>query len=244
MKGYVFVAVLVAAVIIAIVIYQYLLPDFIKLGGYLVPVLIVLSILLFTFIAERLLTITRAQGRGDVGRFTRNLKKAVDGGQLGDAIEVCRKQGGSIANVVGAGLERFNSLSDSDLTNDEKIDETKQAIEEANALEIPLLERNLIALSTIASVSTMVGLLGTTVGMIRSFRAMSNAGAPDATQLALGISEALINTAGGLSIAIIGIIVYNAFTNRIDSFNFMMDEITYEVVQLLERRKGSGKKNA
>lgn len=244
MKGYVFVAVLVAAVIIAIVIYQYLLPDFIKLGGYLVPVLIVLSILLFTFIAERLLTITRAQGRGDVGRFTRNLKKAVDGGQLGDAIEVCRKQGGSIANVVGAGLERFNSLSDSDLTNDEKIDETKQAIEEANALEIPLLERNLIALSTIASVSTMVGLLGTTVGMIRSFRAMSNAGAPDATQLALGISEALINTAGGLGIAIIGIIVYNAFTNRIDSFNFMMDEITYEVVQLLERRKGSGKKNA
>jgi biopolymer transport protein ExbB len=244
MKGYVFVAVLVAAVIIAIVIYQYLLPDFIKLGGYLVPVLIVLSILLFTFIVERLLTITRAQGRGDVGRFTRNLKKAVDGGQLGDAIEVCRKQGGSIANVVGAGLERFHSLSDSDLTNDEKIDETKQAIEEANALEIPLLERNLIALSTIASVSTMVGLLGTTVGMIRSFRAMSNAGAPDATQLALGISEALINTAGGLGIAIIGIIVYNAFTNRIDSFNFMMDEITYEVVQLLERRKGSGKKNA
>ncbi len=244
MKGYVFVAVLVAAVIVAIAIYQYLLPDFIKLGGYLVPVLIVLSILLFTYIAERLLTITRAQGRGDVGRFTRNLKKAVDGGQLGDAIEVCRKQGGSIANVVGAGLERFHSLSDSSLTNDEKIDETKQAIEEANALEIPLLERNLIALSTIASVSTMVGLLGTTVGMIRAFRAMGNAGAPDAAQLAVGISEALINTAGGLGIAIIGIIVYNAFTNRVDSFNFMMDEITYEVVQLLERRKGPGRGNA
>jgi biopolymer transport protein ExbB len=67
---------------------------------------------------------------------------------------------------------------------------------------------------------------------------MGHAGAADAIQLAIGISEALINTAGGLFIAIIGIITYNAFTNRIDSFNFMMDEITYEVVQLLERKKG------
>jgi len=66
---------------------------------------------------------------------------------------------------------------------------------------------------------------------------MGHAGAPDAIQLAIGISEALINTAGGLFIAIIGIVVYNAFTNTIDSFNFMMDEITYEVVQLLERKK-------
>jgi biopolymer transport protein ExbB len=233
MKGYVFIPILVIAFLISMAIYTY-----IKLGGYLVPFLITLSILLFTFIAERLFTMRRAQGRGDVGRFTRNLKKAVDAGQMDDAIDVCRRQGGSIANVVGAGLERFNTLSGSSLTNDEKIDETKRAIEEANALEVPLLERNLIALSTIASISTMVGLLGTTVGMIRAFRAMGHAGAPDAIQLAVGISEALINTAGGLFIAIIGIVVYNAFTSRVDSFNFMMDEITYEVVQLLERKKG------
>jgi biopolymer transport protein ExbB len=237
MKGYIFIPILVIAFLIAMAIYTYMLPDFIKLGGYLVPFLITLSILLFTFIAERLFSMRRAQGRGDVGRFTRNLKKAVDAGQMEDAIDVCRRQGGSIANVVGAGLERFNTLSGSSLTNDEKIDETKRAIEEANALEVPLLERNLIALSTIASISTMVGLLGTTVGMIRAFRAMGHAGAPDAIQLAVGISEALINTAGGLFIAIIGIVVYNAFTSRVDSFNFMMDEITYEVVQLLERKK-------
>jgi biopolymer transport protein ExbB len=237
MKAYIFIPVLVGAFLIAMGIYTYMLPDFIKLGGYLVPFLITLSILLFTFIAERLFTIRRAQGRTDVGRFTRNLKKAVDAGEIDAAIDVCRRQGGSIANVVGAGLERYHGLSESSMPNDEKIEETKQAIEEANALEVPLLERNLIALSTIASISTMVGLLGTTIGMIRSFRAMGHAGAPDAIQLAIGISEALINTAGGLFIAIIGIVVYNAFTNRIDSFNFMMDEITYEVVQLLERKK-------
>lgn len=238
MKAYVFIPILVGAFLIALGIYKYLLPDFIRLGGYLVPFLITLSILLFTFIAERLFTIRRARGRGDVGRFTRNLRKAVDAGELDAAIDVCRRQGGSIANVVGAGLERYHALSDSKMTNDEKIEETKRAIQEANALEVPLLERNLIALSTIASISTMVGLLGTTIGMIRSFRAMGHTGAADAIQLAIGISEALINTAGGLFIAIIGIVTYNAFTNRIDSFNFMMDEITYEVVQLLERKKG------
>ncbi len=238
MKGYVFIPILVGAFLVALGIYNYMLPDFIKLGGYLVPFLIMLSILLFTFIAERLFTIRRARGRGDVGRFSRNLRKAIDAGEIDGAIDACRRQGGSIANVVGAGLERYHTLGGSKLDNDEKIEETKRAIEEANALEIPLLERNLIALSTIASISTMVGLLGTTVGMIRAFRAMGHAGAPDAIQLAIGISEALINTAGGLFIAIIGIVTYNAFTNSVDSFNFMMDEITYEVVQLLERKKG------
>jgi biopolymer transport protein ExbB len=237
MKGYIFIPILVGAVLIAIGIYQYMLPPFIKEGGYLVPLLIALSILLFTFIIERLITINRAQGRGDVGRFTRNLRKAVDAGELEGAIDVCRKQGGSIANVVGAGLERYHSLTGSKLDNEEKISETKRAIEEANGLEIPLLERNLIALSTIASISTMVGLLGTVIGMIRSFAAMAHT-TVDPNQLALGISEALINTAGGLIVAIIGIVTYNAFTNRIDSFNFVMDEITYEVVQLLERKKG------
>jgi biopolymer transport protein ExbB len=237
MKGYIFIPILVGAVLIAIGIYQYMLPPFIKEGGYLVPLLIALSILLFTFIIERLITINRAQGRGDVGRFTRNLRKAVDAGELDSAIDVCRKQGGSIANVVGAGLERYHSLTGSKLDNEEKIAETKRAIEEANGLEIPLLERNLIALSTIASISTLVGLLGTVIGMIRSFGAMAHT-TVDPNALALGISEALINTAGGLMVAIIGIVTYNAFTNRIDSFNFVMDEITYEVVQLLERKKG------
>jgi biopolymer transport protein ExbB len=124
-------------------------------------------------------------------------------------------------------------------THDKLIDETKKAIEDANALETPLLERNLIALSTIASIATMVGLLGTTIGMIRSFKAMSHAGAPDAIALALGISEALINTAGGLFIAILSIVMYNYFTNRVDAFNYSLDETTHQVLTLLEHQGAS-----
>ena len=117
MKGYIFIPILVGAFLIAMAIYTYMLPDFIKLGGYLVPFLITLSILLFTFIAERLFTIRRAQGRGDVGRFTRNLRKAVDAGEIDGAIDVCRKQGGSIANVVGATADTFFAQPAAPLTS-------------------------------------------------------------------------------------------------------------------------------
>jgi biopolymer transport protein ExbB len=237
MKSYIFIPILVASLIVSYLIYQFLLPEFIKQGGYLVPFLMTLSILTATFIFERLLTLRRAQGRGDLAKFARELRNNIHGGRLSQAIDACRKQGGCLANVVGAGLERYQGLLDQPLPKDEKIDETRRAIEEANALETPLLERNLIALSTIASIATMVGLLGTTIGMIRSFKAMGHAGAPDAIQLAIGISEALINTAGGLFIAIIGIVMYNYFTNRVDAFNFTMDETSYEVLQLLQHGK-------
>ena len=101
-------------------------------------------------------------------------------------------------------------------------------------LEVPLLERNLSAISTIASISTLVGLLGTTLGMIRSFKALAKSGAPDAIALSLGISEALVNTAGGLLVAIVGIIAYNYFFNRIDSFTYQIDEAAnYAMVQTL-----------
>jgi biopolymer transport protein ExbB len=114
--------------------------------------------------------------------------------------------------------------------------EVQRAIEEATSLETPLLERNLVALSTIASIATMLGLLGTTIGMIRAFAALARAGAPDAIQLSIGISEALINTALGLLAAIIGIVAYNFFVTKVDNFTYMIDESSYNVVQILNTK--------
>jgi biopolymer transport protein ExbB len=91
-------------------------------------------------------------------------------------------------------------------------------------------------MSTIASIATMFGLLGTVIGMIRSFRALAQAGAPDAIQLSIGISEALINTALGLFAAIVGIVAYNFFVNKVDNFTYMIDEASYDVVQTLMTR--------
>ena len=84
----------------------------------------------------------------------------------------------------------------------------------------------------------MVGLLGTTLGMIKAFAALaSSSGAPDAVQLSLGISEALINTAGGLVAAIIGIVAYNYFTTKVDSFTYNIDEAAATMVQTLAHKR-------
>jgi biopolymer transport protein ExbB len=237
MKGWIIYLILVIAIVVSWMIYKSL-PEFIQQGGPLIVLLITLMIMLLTFMIERGWTLKQASGKGNVTAFIRKIKVAVHGGNIDEAIEVCRKQGGCLANIVGAGLERYQSVRNTGLAEDELIDETRRAFEEANALETPLLERNLIALSTIASIGTMVGLLGTTIGMIRSFNAMGHQGAPDAVQLAIGISEALINTAGGLALAIVGIVMYNFFAQRVDGFNYSMDETTFELVQLLRHQKG------
>jgi biopolymer transport protein ExbB len=220
---------------VSILIYTQL-PENIKKGGYLVVLLIFLIILVVTFVLERTFSLKKAQGRGSMVSFLVDVKKHLHTGNVEAAIAACDKQRGSAANVIKAGLQRYKQARADNLPNDKVISETQAAIQEANGLEVPILERNLIALSTIASISTMVGLLGTVIGMIRSFAALGHGGSIDATQLAIGISEALVNTAGGLIAAIIGIVAYNVFTTKVDNFNYMIDEASFEAVQLLTSR--------
>jgi len=205
----------------------------IKKAGPLVALLIWLLILQVSFVIERLWSLKKAQGTGSLPDFLNGVRKKLHAGDLEGAIQLCGKQRGSAANVMRAGLDRYMNLRHENAPKDKIVAETQAAIQEASGLETPLLERNLIALSTIASIGTMVGLLGTTVGMIRSFAALGQSGAVDASKLAVGISEALVNTAGGLLVAIIGIVMYNVFVTRVDSFNYMIDEASYEVLQLL-----------
>ncbi len=235
-----FTIVLIVACVIAWVVFDNFLPENIKAGGPLVMLLIVLFILALTFIFERFITLKRAEGKGNLHTFVRRFRQEVQSGNAEQAMAVCEKQGGSLANVLRAGLVSFQDAISFNLSDYERQDYTRRAIEEANALEAPILERNLIALSTIASIATMVGLLGTTIGMIRSFAAMATTGAPDAIQLALGISEALVNTAGGLTVAIIAIVAYNFFVNKVDSLNHTIDEAAHEMLdQVTAKGKGN-----
>ncbi len=202
-------------------------------AGPLVAMLFLLLILQVTFVLERTWSLNKAKGKGSLPDFLNNVRKKIQSKDVQGAIKLCGDQRGSAANVMRAGLERYLALMAEGAPKDKIVAETQAAIQEANGLEVPLLERNLIALSTIASISTMVGLLGTVIGMIRSFAALGHTGAVDATKLAVGISEALVNTAGGLIVAILGIVMYNVFVTRVDGFNYMMDEASYEAVQLL-----------
>jgi biopolymer transport protein ExbB len=196
-----------------------------------------MSIMVVTYIIERQLSLKKAGGRGPLPKFLKTLVQNVNANDIPAAISVCDQQRGSLANIVKTGLERYLEVSEKkDLNKKEKMEEVKRVIEEATMLEMPILERNLINLSTIASVSTMWGLLGTVMGMIKSFQALAKAGAPDATALSLGISEALLNTAGGIAVAIGAIIAYNYFTNKIDGMTYMIDEASKDIIMNLQTK--------
>ncbi len=206
-------------------------------GGWVVPVLITLTLLDLTLVFERIFSLRKANGRAPITSFLKNVQGHLNNGRIDDAIKACDAQRGSAANIIRTGLERYKVVvNEPKLDSEKKMSETQRAIEEATSLETPLLERNLIALSTIASIATMFGLLGTVIGMIRSFTALARAGAPDAIQLSIGISEALINTALGLVAAIVGIVAYNFFVTKVDNFTYMIDEASYNVVQILNTR--------
>ncbi|MCY7330538.1 MAG: MotA/TolQ/ExbB proton channel family protein [Saprospiraceae bacterium] len=201
-------------------------------GGFVVPMLLGLLFVVIVFVIERFITLTKASGGGNVDGFVRNIRTMLDRGDVSAAIAACDRQKGSVANVVRAGLTKYGEMQNAPgMDKDQKVLAIQKEIEEATTLELPMLESNLSILATIASVATLLGLFGTVLGMIRSFAALANAGAPDSTALATGISEALINTALGIGTSAIAIIAYNFFTGRIDALTYRIDEAGYSLTQ-------------
>jgi len=199
-------------------------------GGFIVPILIAINLILLTFIIERMISLSAASGKGNLNAFVRELQTKLNDNKIEEASQLCDKQRGSLANVMKAGLSRYRILqADKTLMNDQKVLALQKDLEEATALELPVLSQNLIIMSTIASVSVLVGLIGTVLGMIRAFGALATAGAPDSLALANGISEALVNTAFGITGSTIAIIAYNYFSARIDGVTYKMDEASFSL---------------
>lgn len=208
-------------------------------GGFIVPILMAIFIIVVTFTLERFITISKAKGNGKADVFLRNIKTSLANGQFDEAIASCDKQKGSLGNVVRQGIEKLQSVqNDNTLNTEEKIEAVQKELEEATSLELPMLSKNLPIITTCATIATLWGLIGTVLGMIRSFAAMSAAGAPDTSALATGISEALINTALGISGSVVGIMAYNYFSTRVDAITHSMDEAGYSILHTL---KFSGK---
>jgi len=201
-------------------------------GGSIVPWLIGILLIIITFAIERSLTIMNASGKGSVDGFVKRVREMLSAGKIHDAIAECDKQKGSVANVIRSGLVKYEQVeSEGGMDKEAKLAAIEKSLEEATALELPMLSKNLVIMSTCASISTLVGLLGTVLGMIKAFAALAQAGAPDAIGLANGISEALINTGLGIFAAALGIVSYNVFTNLIDTLTYGMDEAGFSIVQ-------------
>ena len=201
-------------------------------GGFIVPILLSLVLMSITFSIERFLTINKAQGKGPAEAFVRRVQGHLNSGNVDAAIGECDKQQGSVANVIKSTLHKYKEMEQaSDLDKDQKILAIQKELEESTSLELPMLEKNLVIIATMASVSTLIALLGTVLGMIRAFSALGNAGAPDSVALANGISEALINTALGIANSAVAIIMYNIFTTKIDKITYTIDEAGFSIIQ-------------
>ena len=202
-------------------------------GGIIVPILIGALLIVISFCIERMLTITKASGTGNIAEFVRSVQFHLANKDVDKALAACDKQKGSVGNVMKAGLKKYKEMiTNTELGTDQKVLNIQKEVEEATALELPMLEKNLVFLSTIASVATLMGLLGTVMGMIRSFSKLGDEGGGEAArELSQGISEALYNTALGIGTSAVAIIMYNVFTTRIDGITYGIDESGFTLTQ-------------
>lgn len=201
-------------------------------GGIIVPVIQTLLLTVLTLSVERYFTIRASFGRNKLSRFVEQIKNALTKGDMERAQELCDKQRGSVANVVSSALGKYREMEkNNELTKEQKIIAIQKELEEATALELPMMQQNLPIIATITTLGTLMGLLGTVIGMIRSFAALSAGGGTDSVALSTGISEALINTAFGILTGALAVISYNYYTNKIDKLTYSLDEVGFSIVQ-------------
>lgn len=201
-------------------------------GGFIVPVLQTLFLTVIVLSVERAIAMKSAKGTGSIPKFVENVKKCLAKNDIKGAQALCQRQKGSVAAVVSAALNRYEEMDKNTvLSKEQKVATLQKEVEEAMAVEMPSLQQNLPIVATLTTLGTLVGLLGTVMGMIKSFQALANSGAPDSTELSTGISEALINTAFGIATGAFAVISYNFYTNKIDKLTYAIDEIGFTIVQ-------------
>ncbi len=201
-------------------------------GGFIVPILQTLFLTVIVLSVERWIALSSAKGKGSITKFVAGVKACLKKGDIAGAQKLCANQKGSVAAVVSAALVRYEEMDKNTvLTKEQKIANLQKEVEEATALEMPALQQNLPIVATLTTLGTLVGLLGTVMGMIKSFQALAASGAPDSTELSTGISEALINTAFGIATGAFAVISYNFYTNKIDNLTYAIDEIGFSIVQ-------------
>ncbi len=201
-------------------------------GGFIVPILQTLLLTVIVLSVERAIAMKSAKGTGSIPKFVENVKKCLAKNDIKGAQALCQRQKGSVAAVVSAALNRYEEMDKNTvLSKEQKVATLQKEVEEAMAVEMPSLQQNLPIVATLTTLGTLVGLLGTVMGMIKSFQALANSGAPDSTELSTGISEALINTAFGIATGAFAVISYNFYTNKIDKLTYAIDEIGFTIVQ-------------
>ena len=205
--------------------------SFFQKFGFVFWPLALCSITALTFIIERLFTFIRSRSKIGTEQFMSSITESLRSENIMEAVSTCEEAGGPLPNVLKAGLLKYSQAQiEERQINKEEIQES---IQEASLLEVPELERNLPVLATVAVVSPLFGLLGTVTGMINAFTTIALEGTGDPQQLAGGISQALLTTAGGLTIAIPCLIFYQLFDSWVNRYVLEIEQVSTEIVNQL-----------
>tara|TARA_Y100000588_G_C14163758_1_gene885986 strand:+ start:190 stop:828 length:639 start_codon:yes stop_codon:yes gene_type:complete len=197
-------------------------------GGWAMYPLAFLLILGIGFAIERGINLWRAAI--DAEKFFEDLEQALKTGGPDSAAQLCSETRGPVASVIHAGLLRLHR----------GVESVEKAIENSGAVEMAFLEKGMVWLSTVANLAPMVGFLGTVSGMINAFQTIKEKGDVVPSEVAGGISEALITTAAGLIVGIIIQFFYNCFASWIDKIIADMQEHTAAFIDVLSEMVHQG----
>jgi biopolymer transport protein ExbB len=197
--------------------------EFIIKGGPVMVPLLLCSVISLSIMVERCLSLRRNRIlKYDV---LQRIEELLRDRKIPEASTLCKRYPSSMTRILLAAI----------LNHDKSRQEIKEIIEDAGRQEVPVLERYLTILGTIASISVLLGLLGTVMGMIRTFNAIAALGYGHPEALASGISEALVATATGLAIAIPTLVLYNFFSSKVDSLVIEMEKSSLRMLSILKR---------
>ena len=203
--------------------------EFMQKGGPVMYVILLCSIVAFAVVIERFLQLRKA--RIDTDKFMSEISNLLKRNRIMEAIDMCNQTSGPISQVVKAGI----------LKHDRSKPEIREAIEDAAVSEIPILEKNLSMLATIAHIAPLLGLLGTVTGMVRAFQVIEQKATAlqpvNPKDLAGGIWEALLTTVFGLCVAIPTYVAYNYFVTKVNGFILEMEKSATDLVNLLAARR-------
>jgi len=194
-------------------------------GGIMMYPILLCSILSIAIILERIYFFNKIYRniKGFVDRVIHLIKK----GKIKDAFKECESSGTPLGEIMKAGLSNYDRSK-------EKI---KESMEEASLYQMPKLEKNLSFLATIAHISPLLGLLGTVLGLVKCFHTIevkvAHFGSIAPSDLAGGISEALLTTVAGLIVAIPAYVAYNYFVHKLNLYVLEMEKITTELLEIL-----------
>lgn len=199
--------------------------ELVKSGGWLMLPIILCSIISISIIAERFWSLRREKVLPK--HLVATVWNAIKQDNLSTADIEALGRGSALGKILSAGL----------LSRDESRERIKERIEERGREVVHDMERFLNTLGTIASISPLLGLLGTVIGMISVFAAITHHGVGDPAALAGGISEAMITTAAGLTVAIISLIFYRYFRRKVDGIVVVMEREAIKMVDVLHNNQ-------